>query len=162
MFGWLLFLLVTVPLVELYLLIELGGVIGAWPTVGLVVLTGVIGSWLLRQQGMRTVALIRADLDAGRLPTERIVSGLFILVGGAFLLTPGILTDVAGFLLMVPGNRRLLAQWLRRRFETHIEQGGGAVHLYTFGPQGPMAPDQDKTITVEAEDDEPDQDDQAR
>ncbi|MFW5857291.1 MAG: FxsA family protein [Planctomycetota bacterium] len=142
MLPWLLLLFICVPLVELFLLIEVARVIQVWPTIGLVVLTGVIGSWLVRWQGLQTLESIRRDLAEGRMPHERILSGILILVGGAFLITPGILTDVAGFLLMAPGNRRLILRALHARIRARMEAGGGQVCFFRVGDgsAGPGAP----------------------
>ena len=102
MFIRLLILFTVVPLVELALLIKLGNLIGLWPTILIVIATGVLGAALARSQGTRTVGAIRAELAQGRAPTESLINGLLILVGGVVLLTPGLLTDLLGFSLLVP------------------------------------------------------------
>jgi UPF0716 protein FxsA len=150
MLARLVLLFALVPLVELFLLLKLAQVIEFGPTVALVLGTGVVGAWLVRRQGVRTLALIREDLAAGRMPADRILSGVFILVGGAFLVTPGILTDVAGFLLMVPGNRRFLAHWLRQRASDRMQSGGGEVFFFHVGPGG-ATPGRVRDITEEVE-----------
>ena len=105
----LLFLLfVTVPLAEIYLLLEVGGMIGAFPTVGLVVLTAVAGAALVRAQGFSTIRQVRRSMDAGEVPAMAIIEGIFLLVAGALLLTPGFLTDAIGFGCLVPPLRRAL------------------------------------------------------
>ena len=109
MFGRLLLLFVFLPMIELYLLIMLGARIGPMPTIGLIVLTGVIGASLARQQGISTLAKIQNELKQGRAPTQELVEGAMIVVGGLVLLTPGILTDLFGFSMMIPGIRRSLA-----------------------------------------------------
>lgn len=103
-------LFVTVPLAELALLVWVGRRMGLVPTVALVVATGLAGAALARWQGLATLARFRAALDAGRLPHGELVDGTLILVAGAVLLTPGLLTDVAGFLLLVPPVRRLVRE----------------------------------------------------
>ena len=141
MFGWLLLLFVTMPVVELYLLIRVGAVIGAPWTILLVIGTGILGSFLVRQQGTRVLMLIRADLAAGRMPAERILSGLLILVGGVLLLTPGILTDCAGFLLMVPGNRRLLIRHIGNYLQSRIDAGTqNSIFIFRVPPDDPSPP----------------------
>ena len=119
MFGRMLLLFVFLPMVELYLLIMLGARIGPMPTIGLIVLTGIIGATLARQQGLSTLAKIQNELKQGRAPTQELVEGAMIVVGGLVLLTPGILTDIFGFAMMVPGIRRSLA----KQFKIRIPQG---------------------------------------
>ena len=119
MFGRLLLLFVFLPMIELYLLIMLGARIGPMPTIGLIVLTGVIGATLARQQGLSTLAKIQNELKQGRAPTQELVEGAMIVVGGLVLLTPGILTDIFGFAMMVPGVRRSLA----KQFKVRIPNG---------------------------------------
>ena len=109
-------LFIVVPLVELYLLIQLGTVIGVEATVVIVVATGLVGAWLARVQGMKVVTEVRASLAQGRMPAEAIVDGLLILVAGAVLLTPGLLTDALGFFLLVPQGRRLVRTMVHRWF----------------------------------------------
>jgi UPF0716 protein FxsA len=115
-FAILLFLLLSVPLLEIYLLISVGRLIGAGATIFIVVFTAVLGAWLLRLQGLQTVARVRAATENGELPAIELVEGLILLVSGIVLLTPGFFTDAIGFIGLVPGVRRLLAEVLLRRF----------------------------------------------
>jgi UPF0716 protein FxsA len=108
MFIRLLFLFTLVPLIELFLLVKLGDVIGFWPTVALVVATGTMGAILTRMEGLRVLRQAQADFQQGRVPTERLLDGLLILIAGAVLLTPGLITDVLGFFLLVPPGRRMI------------------------------------------------------
>ncbi|MHC4883840.1 MAG: FxsA family protein [Planctomycetota bacterium] len=131
----LLLLFIVVPLVELTLLFRLADVIGGGATVLLVILTGIVGSHLVRRQGTEVLRLIQSDLQEGKMPADRIFSGLLILLGGAFLITPGVLTDVVGFLLMVPGNRRFIISRLKERVQTRLDRGMGGqpfFHFHTF------------------------------
>lgn len=114
----LLLLFTLVPLIELSLLIEIGKRIHVWPTIGLVIVTGVVGATLAKYEGLRTWNLIRADLSDGRLPADRLVDALLILVAGMLLVTPGIITDATGFLLLLPPVRRLARQHLKKRFQS--------------------------------------------
>ena len=102
----LLLLFIAVPLVEIWLLLQVGGVIGAVPTIGLVVLTAAVGAVLVRAQGFSTIQEVRRSLDAGEVPAVAIVEGIFLLVAGALLLTPGFVTDTIGFGCLVPPLRR--------------------------------------------------------
>ena len=101
-------LFVAVPIAEIYLLLEVGGVIGALPTIGLVVLTAVVGAALVRAQGFSTIQQVRRTMDAGEIPAVAIVEGIFLLIAGALLLTPGFLTDTIGFCCLVPPLRRAI------------------------------------------------------
>lgn len=123
MFLRVLALFVLLPLVELALLIQVGRAIGVGWTLAIVVATGFLGATLARRQGLRAWLAIRAELQNGRMPAGALLDGLLILVGGIVLLTPGILTDLAGFALLLPGTRSLLKRSLRRRFERAIQRG---------------------------------------
>ncbi len=105
---WLFLLFLVVPLAEIYVLLEVGSLIGALPTVGAVVLTAVIGAALVRVQGFSTLAQIRESLDRGEVPAVALVEGAFLLVAGALLLTPGFITDAVGFACLCPPLRRFL------------------------------------------------------
>ena len=107
--GRLAFLFVVIPVLELVLLIELGRYIGPLPTIGIVVLTGVTGAWLARTEGLRVFFRFQEELVSGRLPGQAMLDGICVLVGGAFLLTPGVITDVLGFSLLLPFTRQLRA-----------------------------------------------------
>jgi UPF0716 protein FxsA len=114
---------ISVPILELYLFLHVGAMIGVGPTIGLVILTGIVGSWMVRQQGLKTLSLIQQDLSSGKLPTQRLLSGLLIIIGGVLLITPGMATDVVGFMLMVPGNRRLIISYISKYFQQRINDG---------------------------------------
>ena len=121
--GRLLLLFIVVPVVELILLIEIGQRVGTLATIGLIMGTGIVGASLARQQGLSTLARLRKDLDEGRLPAETLVDGVLILIAAAVLITPGVLTDLFGFLCLVPACRRLLTGNLKRRFERAVREG---------------------------------------
>lgn len=144
MFARLLLLFVLVPLIELVLLVRLGQAVGLGPTLGLVVTTGVVGAWLARAQGVRTLARFRSEMAAGRVPQGPLLDGLMVLVGGAFLLTPGLLTDVAGFLLLVPFTRRWLKRRVRAAIEASVSSGQWRVAVLNPNvegdPAGPFRP----------------------
>ena len=109
------FLLLVIPIVEIAVFIAVGNLIGLWPTLGLVLVTAIIGSALLKQQGLSTLARIQAEVQAGRVPGRELVSGVMIAMAGVLLLTPGLVTDTIGFLLFVPGIRTAIYQYLKRR-----------------------------------------------
>ena len=127
--GRLLILFIAVPVVELVLLIEIGQRVGTLVTVGLIIGTGIVGASLARQQGIRALARLRTDLDAGQLPAEPIVDGVLILLAAAVLITPGVLTDLVGFLCLVPACRRRLKRFLKRRFERAVQEAAVGVTM---------------------------------
>jgi UPF0716 protein FxsA len=106
---------IGVPLLEIAVFIQVGGWLGLWPTLALVVLSAVIGTWELRAQGLATLARARAVIDAGEVPTREIFDGACLLIAGVLLLTPGFVTDALGLLLFMPAVRAFLRRWLARR-----------------------------------------------
>lgn len=123
-----LFLCFTVlPAAELYLLVKIGGHLGAAPTAAIVVLMGILGATLARREGFAVVARILEDLRQGRSPSDRITEGLLVLVGSILLITPGVITDVVGFLFLVPMTRR----WLAPRIRTWVLS---KVHFQVMTP----------------------------
>jgi UPF0716 protein FxsA len=119
----LILLFLAVPFIEIWLLIKVGVVIGAGWTIFLVVATAVIGAGLVRAQGLSTIGRIQQEMAAGRLPADEVLQGLFLLVSGALLVTPGFFTDAVGFALLIPPVRRFLAARLfaagRFGFQVH-------------------------------------------
>lgn len=105
----------AVPLLEIYLLLKIGAIIGAIPTVFMVVATAVIGAWLLKMQGFATWQRLQTSLAEGEIPTLEIIEGPILLVGGALLLTPGFFTDILGFLCLFPITRRNVALYLMKQ-----------------------------------------------
>lgn len=103
-----LILFIGMPILEMLILIKVGGVIGALPTIGLVLLTAMLGLALLKQQGISTLLSAQQKLDGGQLPMNELVQGVFLAVGGALLLTPGFVTDAIGFCCLIPGIRHLI------------------------------------------------------
>lgn len=146
-----LFLFIVMPIVEMAVLIKVGTLIGVLNTVGLVLLTAVIGAALLRQQGLATLLRANERINSGELPAREVAEGLILAVGGALLLTPGFVTDVIGFLCLLPGSRHwLVAKALKR---LTISGGAGGFHFSAgrggpfgegpFGPQRPFDRDSD-------------------
>ncbi len=133
-FRLLLVLFFTVPLIEIYLLIQVGSVIGAVPTVVLVVFTAVLGAGLLRLQGFATLARVQGMLLQGKIPAIEVMEGAVLLVGGVLLLTPGFFTDAIGFLFLVPSLRRGLIIWAVRRGVVNATGMGAGP---TAGDSGP-------------------------
>ena len=119
MFIIVLTVLVLLPIAEIYILIESGRLIGVIPTVLLVILTGIAGTWLMKQQGLELLRRVQSELAAGRLPAGVLLDGALVLVGGVLLLTPGFCTDLMGFTLLVPFTRAIwrkaLELWLAKK-----------------------------------------------
>lgn len=125
----LILLFTIIPLIELYLLIQVGKALGAFPTIAIVFLTGIAGGLLARGQGLSIYRQIRMDLQNGIIPTDSLLDGLFILIAGALLITPGLITDAVGFLIMIPGFRRWLRKKLKERFKQKFE--ASQFHFYS-------------------------------
>lgn len=140
---WLLILFIVVPIIEIVLFIQVGGAIGTWWTIGIVIVTAIIGSSLVRSQGAREMQKLRSSFSDMRDPTETLASGAMILFSGALLLTPGFFTDAVGFALLIPPVRAAVYQYARSRVN---------VQGFQMGPQPtqPHRPD-DKVIDGEFE-----------
>lgn len=123
MFRLLLVLFIFIPLVEIALFIEIGGVIGVAPTIILIIVTAILGAALLRLQGLMTIKRVQDSLNQGQLPAIELLEGMILLISGAFLLTPGFFTDALGFAVLVPAVRRAVALWLVNK-ATVIHAGG--------------------------------------
>ncbi len=127
MLARLLLVFTLVPLLELYLLVRIGEVVGTLPTIALVVGTGALGAWLTRLEGLRVLRRVQTELAQGRLPTTALIDGLLILVAGVLLVTPGLITDCCGFCLLVPPLRAIVRRWLRRAWERRLRADGRVV-----------------------------------
>ena len=132
------------PIVELYVIIQVAQVIGGWETVALLIVESILGAWLMKRQGRGVLARIQSSLNAGRMPTKELVDGGLILFAGALMLTPGFVTDILGFVLLVPPTRALVRAALMHRFKDRLGSGytilGGAsgpgVSTFSFGRRG--------------------------
>lgn len=120
-FQTLFLVVLIIPFAEIYLLLQIGGIVGVFPTILLVVLTAVLGTWLLRQQGFATFQRFQEGLAQGVMPAYEMVEGPIILVGGALLLTPGFITDLIGFACLIPQSRKKIAQYV---IENYLVQAG--------------------------------------
>ena len=116
-------LFVLTPLVELAILVYLGTVIGALYTVLIVVGTGILGAYMARVQGLAALSRIRSSIERGIIPSNELFDGALILAGGLLLLTPGIITDIVGFIVLVPQTRRIIGRWLRSFISRRIQRG---------------------------------------
>jgi len=153
MLGRLLLLFLLTPAVELALLIQVDKLIGFGPTIGLIIATGIAGSYLARREGLNTWERLNDRLQSGDLPGKELVDGVIILVAGALLVTPGVFTDIVGFIGLLPPTRALVRKALMRRFQSKMQRGSMQVQFGIFGgsapgpngggPQAPSSPDQD-------------------
>ncbi len=122
-FTKLLILFVIVPVTELYILIEVGKKIGSLTTIGIIILTGIIGAYLVKGQGFMILKKIQNDLNEGIMPGDSLIQGAIILAGGIFLLTPGFVTDIIGFIFLIPVSRRVVKKYLLKWLKGKIKEG---------------------------------------
>ncbi len=120
---YLIILFVGMPILEFALLLEVHGIVGFWPTIILIFGTGFAGAALVRRQGIHTLSKIRHEMNIGNLPAPQMMDGIMILLAGAFLVTPGLLTDAAGFALLIPPVRNKIRFWLRKKLEQNMRNG---------------------------------------
>ena len=128
MFGYLILLFTLVPAIELALLIHIGTYIGAGNTIMIIILTGMAGAYLARLQGLLVIQNIQKSLQLGKMPSEDMLDGLLIFAGGIVLLTPGFVTDILGFFLLIPLTRSLFKVLIRKKFHSAIHIQKTAVH----------------------------------
>jgi UPF0716 protein FxsA len=161
MFTKLLLLFILVPVSELAIFIVLGDKIGLAPTLGIIVLTAILGAYLTKSQGIKALNKYQQALAQGKLPHDEVMDGLMILIAGAVLLTPGFLTDAIGFSLLIPPLRRVIKAIVKDRLRERANVVSQNVNAATqpFTQEGPARSDSPKVINVEAEvvDDHPDQ-----
>jgi len=130
----LLILLIIVPIIEVYLFIEAGQLIGTWPIIAIMILTAIVGAHLLRGQGLATMQNVTRDLSQGSNPANQLAHGALILVSGVVLMTPGFFTDAIGLLLLVPMVRDTLIKWGQTRMINNPN-----IHIVT--PETPASND---------------------
>jgi UPF0716 protein FxsA len=154
--GYLFLAFIVLPFAELFILIRIGKVIGAWYTLLGVIVVGFIGAYLAKQQGLRVIRQWQESLAQGRLPEEGIVGGILVLVGCLLLITPGIISDFVGLALLLPFTRRLIVPALKRALERRIQNG--TIRVQTMGmpfggtPRSPGGRSPDGVIDTEGVD----------
>ncbi len=119
-----------IPVIELYLLIKLGATVGPFNTLLLVILTGAAGAFLAKLQGLEAMLRVKTRLQQGETPAEEMLDALIIFIAGIVLLTPGLLTDISGLLLLLPATRRKFKIWLRQKFDQWIQSSN--VHISRY------------------------------
>jgi len=122
-FSKLLILFIVVPVAELYVLIEVGKKIGSLTTIGIIIFTGILGAYLVKNQGFLILKKIQNDLNDGIMPGDSLIQGAIILVGGILLLTPGFVTDTVGFIFLIPASRNVLKKYLLKWLKGKIAEG---------------------------------------
>jgi len=144
----LLLLMTIVPAMELWILLEIGGAIGVMETIWLIVLTGIVGAALAKREGLAVIRKIQEEALNGLPPGDRLVEGLMVLVGGILLLTPGVVTDLTGLLMIFPLSRRPIARWAKGYLSSRVVMWGMDV-----GPAAPGPAAQRTTETLKDADD---------
>lgn len=126
---YLFLLFIVMPIAEIAVLIKVGGAIGGWTTIGIVILTAIVGTFMLRQQGMATLNKAQQRMQSGEMPAQQLLEGLLLVIGGVLLLTPGFITDFFGFCTLFPVSRAFLAKKLASR-------SMGNMHVFVGGASG--------------------------
>ncbi len=133
-FGKLLLIFTIVPFIELSLLLEIASRTSAMTTLALIIFTGVVGAYFAKDQGRRVLTSIQYELNSGRMPGNELLHGLCVLIGGVLLITPGIMTDLFGFSLLLPATRIVYIDLMKKYMLNHFSLGG--VHMYSGGTSG--------------------------
>ncbi|WP_218354163.1 FxsA family protein [Alteromonas lipotrueiana] len=128
-----LFLLFAIlPIIEIAILVKVGGIIGGWNTIALVIITAFIGAYMVRREGLQTLQKAQAKMQQNELPGSEMVQGLMLVVAGVLLVTPGFMTDIIGMLFVFPGSRHFIAGHISKHMKTRVVAGAG------FGGRGPF------------------------
>jgi len=150
MFFKLFILFTLVPVIELWLLMRVGSVIGFFPTIGIVLLTGVVGAWMARIQGLSVISELNTSVAQGKVPGKELVNAVLVFVGGALLLTPGFVTDILGFLMIMPGTRDAISAFLMNYFSKKVQKGDIRFSYHSPG-ETPKESKYDDGKVIEAE-----------
>ncbi|KZX56261.1 membrane protein FxsA [Vibrio sp. IB15] len=124
MFPILLLLFIFVPIIEIGLFIQVGGFLGLWPTIALVLITAFVGASLVRSQGIQTLMSVQGRLQQGEMPAQQILEGVMLAVAGVLLLTPGFMTDALGMLVLLPAPRAMIAKKMMEKMVVKNMSGG--------------------------------------
>ena len=144
---WLFFLFVSIPIIEIALFIQIGGSIGLFPTLLIVIATAALGTWLVRGQGIAVLSSLKSQVENLQNPTQQLAHGAMVLFAGALLLTPGFFTDGFGFLLLVPRFRDFAYDYLKARI--NVVDGGGAS--FSNPQSGHYRKRDNSSVTIEGE-----------
>ena len=130
MFFKLFLIFAVIPLIELGILIKIGTHIGTLNTISLVILTAAIGAYMVRREGIGVLSRIQQNMQDGQFPAEELINGAMVLVAGALLLTPGVFTDLIGFLMVIPVSRNVIKKLIKQYIEKKISSGD--IHINRF------------------------------
>ena len=135
-------LFAVLPILEIALLVNVGSIIGGWNTIGIVILTAFIGSYFVKREGLSTLQTAQAKMQRNEMPGKELVEGLMLVVAGVLLVTPGFITDILGFMFVLPGTRHLLAAQVSKHMKMRVVMpGAGADGFNTNGQQSPFGSD---------------------
>lgn len=150
MFPLLLLAFIAVPIIEIYVIAQVGASLGWIETLGLLILVSVVGAWLVKLQGLTIINRVQQQLRAGELPGDALIDGALVLFAGALMLTPGFVTDAVGVVLLLPPTRVPVRMLLKRRFKGRVTTFGGPSFGTTFGRSGSgPAPDGGDVVDVD-------------
>ena len=127
-------LFIGLPLLELYILIKIGSYLGPFLTIALIIFSGFLGLLLARFEGLRTLHQIRQNLSQGILPAEEMLDSVLIFAGGVLFVVPGVITDCAALVLLIPFTRTIFKRWLRRRFDRMVAKGNVRLQYHRSAP----------------------------
>lgn len=142
MFRVLFLLFIIIPIIEIAVLMQVGAILGAWPTVAIVVFTAWLGAKNVKQQGIATLQSVQTKMAQGDMPSDEIVAGLLLLVAGVLLVTPGFVTDIFGLSLLVPQVRKQLIHSVQHYLKTHTHNSnqGFSFHSQSFTQETHQSP----------------------
>jgi UPF0716 protein FxsA len=138
LFALLAIAFIVMPLLELYVIVQVGQAIGAWNTIGILILVALVGVWLTKHEGFYVLQRMRQQLDAGHVPTDELIDGCLVLAGGLLLILPGFISDAIGLIVLFPPTRALVRNVVKRRLRiVTVRRYNGRP--YDDGPGGPSS-----------------------
>ncbi|MEH7157628.1 FxsA family protein [Neobacillus drentensis] len=120
---YLFLLIILIPALDISLLLVSGKAIGLWPTIALIILTGILGAYLAKREGLQTIRRVQEQLSYGQLPGDALLDGICVLIGGTLLLTPGFITDITGFFFLFPPSRKAIKSFIIKMWQRRINKG---------------------------------------
>lgn len=133
-------LFAVLPILEIALLVNVGSIIGGWNTIGIVILTAFIGSYFVKREGLSTLQTAQAKMQRNEMPGKELVEGLMLVVAGVLLVTPGFITDILGFMFVLPGTRHLLASQVSKHMKMRVVMPGAGAGTGGFNTNGQQSP----------------------
>ena len=123
---------IVMPLIELYVIIQVGSAIGAWNTIGILILVALVGVWLTKHEGFYVLRRMRQQIDAGNMPTDELIDGSLILLGGLLLILPGFISDAFGLVVLFPPTRALIRNVVKRRVRITTKDSAALAAIHEF------------------------------